>query len=77
MRYVCDEMRHLICVPYSIDGLHEMANVLQIKKCWFHSGKYPHYDIPKRRIAEIQGKCDLITPKELLVIIKEYLYETN
>jgi hypothetical protein len=70
MRYVCDEMRHLICDPYSIEGLHQMAEVLGIKRCWFHNAKYPHYDIPKRRISEIQAKCDIVDPRDLLNIIK-------
>ena len=75
MRYVCDEMRHLICVPYSIEGLYKMAEDLGIKRCWFHRGsKYPHYDIPKKRIAEIQAKCEVINPRELLKIIKASLH---
>jgi hypothetical protein len=44
-----------------------MAKDLEIKKCWFHKD---HYDIPKRRIAEIQTKCEIITPREILSIIK-------
>jgi hypothetical protein len=50
-----------------------MAADLGIKRCWFHKGsKYPHYDIPKLRIAEIQAKCEVIDPRELLGIIKAY-----
>jgi hypothetical protein len=55
VRYLVDDKRHLICVPYSVAGLHEMAAILRIKKCWFHAGKYPHYDVPKRRVKEING----------------------
>lgn len=74
MRYLCDEMRHLICVPYSVENLHLMAGTLGIKRCWFHSGsKYPHYDIPKRRIAEIHAKCEVVTPQALLRVIKDAL----
>lgn len=30
----------------SLDELHEFAEVLGIKKCWFHgSASYPHYDV--------------------------------
>ena len=47
-----------------------MAKNLAIKRCWFHSGKYPHYDIPKGRIGEIQAKCSIISSKEILKIIK-------
>lgn len=77
MRYLCDNMRHLICDPYSIDGLHEMAKALDIKRCWFHNSTYPHYDIPKKRIDEIQNKCEIITPRELLQIIKSQMDANN
>lgn len=67
MRYICDNKRHLICEPYSIENLHKMAEELNIKKCWFHKGN--HYDIPKKRIEEIQNKCDVISTKEIVKII--------
>lgn len=71
MKYICDEQRHLICLPYSINNLHLMAKDLNIKRCWYHSSsKYPHYDIPKKRIKEIQGKSILVTPKTTLKLIK-------
>ena len=55
MKYYCDDQRHLVCIPYSIENLHKMAEDLNINKCWFHKN---HYDIPKRRIKEIQEKCN-------------------
>lgn len=67
MKYYCDNKRHLVCVPYSIENLHKMAIELDIKSCWFHKD---HYDIPKKRIAEIQSKCVVITPREIVAIIK-------
>lgn len=67
MIYLCDDKRHLICEPYSIENLHIMAEDLNIKKCWFHNS---HYDIPKRRISEIMNKCTIITSKEIINIIK-------
>lgn len=71
MRYLCDDMRHLVCVPYSVENLHRMADDLGIKRCWFHRGaSYPHYDIPKRRIAEITAKCELVSGREILAIVK-------
>ena len=68
MEYLCDEHRHLICIPYSIANLHAMAEVLNIKRCWFHKN---HYDIPKKRIEEIKNKCKIIQSKEIVKIIKE------
>lgn len=71
MKFYCDEMRHLVCVPYSIENLHCMAEQLGIKRCWFHaSSRFPHYDIPKRRVDEIQAKCTVVSARETLRIIK-------
>jgi len=67
VEYLCDNKRHLICQPYSIENLHKMAIDLDIKRCWFHKN---HYDIPKNRIEEITNKCKLITSKEIVNIIK-------
>ena len=53
MKYYTDKKRHLVCIPYSIENLHKMAIDLNIKKCWFHKD---HYDIPKKRISEIENK---------------------
>lgn len=73
MKYLTDGSRHLICVPYSIENLHKMADALGIKRCWFHNGKFPHYDIPKRRIAEIEAKCELVEPIDIVNTIKKYM----
>jgi hypothetical protein len=66
MKYLTDGMRHLICKPYSIENLHEMAEELGIHRCWFHGD---HYDIPKRRIEEIESQCEMISPQELVKLI--------
>ncbi len=69
-RYFSDSMRHLVCYPYSVAGLHTMAARLEIKRCWFHAGRLAHYDIPKRRIEEIHGLTEVIGPRQLLAIVK-------
>lgn len=66
LKYYCDKMRHLVCVPYNIENLHVMAEDLGIKKCWFHKN---HYDIPKKRIEEVTDKCNLISSQEIVKII--------
>lgn len=66
MQYFCDNKRHLICKPYSIENLHKMAEDLNIKRCWFHKN---HYDIPKKRIEEITNQCVLISSKDIFKII--------
>jgi len=67
MKYFCDNKRHLVCVPYSLENLHKMADELGIKKCWFHKN---HYDIPRKRIGEIKNKCIFVSSKEIVNIIK-------
>jgi Protein of unknown function (DUF4031) len=67
MLYLTDRKRHLICYPYSIDNLHKMAKDLNIKKCWFHKN---HYDIPKKRVEEIESKCLFISSKLIIKIIR-------
>lgn len=66
--YYCDNKRHLVCVPYSITGLHAMAKALDIKRCWFHKD---HYDIPERRIAEVTAQCTLVSDREIVNIKNE------
>ena len=75
MKYYCDDQRHLICLPYTVVNLHKMASIFNIKRCWFHGGRDPHYDIPKRRIAEVTTKCILVSSKELLTMIKAAVAE--
>lgn len=71
MKFYHDIMRHLVCVPYSVENLHAMAIELGIKRCWFHSHKdHPHYDIPKRRMATIAERSTLVSPRQVLAITK-------
>jgi hypothetical protein len=64
--YVTDGKRHLICLPYTLPNLHVMADELGIKRCWFHR---THYDIPKRRIDEIENQCLKVTSREIVTLI--------
>lgn len=66
MVYYYDRMRHLVCIPYSVENLHKMAEDLNIKRCWFHKN---HYDIPKRRIDEIASKATKLSLREIYNII--------
>jgi hypothetical protein len=70
MRYFSDNHRHLVCWPYSVPGLHQMAVELGIKRCWFHAGRYPHYDVPLKRRAEIASKTEVVDSRVILRIIK-------
>lgn len=70
LKFLTDGARHLICIPYSIDNLHTMARQLNVKTCWFHRD---HYDIPKRRILEIEAKCQIVSSREIVKIIQTSL----
>ena len=75
MIYVTDRKRHLVCIPYSVENLHTMAADLNIGRHWFHKN---HYDIPKKRIAEIESQCKIVSSKEIVKIIRgEYDREYN
>lgn len=67
MKYYCDLKRHLVCVPYSKENLHKMAELLNIKRRWFHIS---HYDIPKRRISEIMKQCEIVSTRDIIKIIR-------
>lgn len=69
LTYVCDNYRHLVCVPYSVENLHRMAHELGINRCWFHNNGKPHYDLPKTRIEEIKAKCTVVPRAHLASII--------
>lgn len=70
MKYYCDSSRHIVCVPYSVENLHAMADALGVKRCWYHVGRFPHYDMPKKRITELTAKCEQVDGKTILRIIK-------
>jgi hypothetical protein len=71
MKFYCDSSRHIVCVPYSVENLHAMADALGIKRCWYHAGaSYPHYDMPKKRVVELTAKCELVDSRAILRIAK-------
>jgi hypothetical protein len=46
-----------------------MARELGIHRGWFHGGRHPHYDIPKRRIREIMARCRVVSSRDILKIL--------
>lgn len=49
-----------------------MAADLRLHRCWFHAGRFPHYDIPKLRRREVEARCGRVTSKRIVEIIKEH-----
>jgi hypothetical protein len=73
LKYYCDNKRHLVCKPYSITNLHQMARDLNIDSCFFeysNKGRLAHYDIPKLRLKEIMDRCTIVNYREIVKIIK-------
>ena len=68
MKYFSDKHRHLVCYPFSVEGLHAMAVDLKISRHWYHGGRHPHYDIPKKRIQEISARTEVVSGRVILRI---------
>lgn len=66
LKYYVDLGRHLVCEPYSLKNLHQMAENLDIKRCWFHKN---HYDVPKQRVQEMYSKCLVVSARAIVAII--------
>lgn len=64
---ICDNKRHLICLPYTLENLHELARQFRIKPHWFHKN---HYDIPKRQVEIIMAECKVVTTRQIVRIIR-------
>lgn len=47
-----------------------MAEELGIARCWYHGGRLPHYDMPKKRMDEITAKCIVVSSKEIVRIAR-------
>jgi FMN phosphatase YigB (HAD superfamily) len=67
---VYDRLRHLACIPYSLENLHEAAKQVGINRCWFDRD---HYDIPQKCIERIKQRSDCreIRPREMLKIVRK------
>ncbi|MGI4834646.1 MAG: hypothetical protein ACRYFK_14415 [Janthinobacterium lividum] len=70
LRYLCDENRHLICLPFSPKNMKQMAEELYLERK--HLSKIPckrFYRIPFDRIEEIQEQCERVPAWHILEII--------
>jgi hypothetical protein len=71
--YVTDK-KHLICVPYSIENLHKMAEKFGIGKSLF---KINHYSLSKfneSAIERISKKCRIISTSNIIEVIRSPQY---
>lgn len=71
LRYFSDSQRHLVCWPYTVDNLHKMAKILGIKRCWYDPNPaHPHYDVPQKDMRVIRNRTEVVSPREILKIVK-------
>lgn len=70
MKIFLDDQRHLVTFPYTEANLHLAAESLRIKRQWFHSGDKFHYDVPKRTMPRIINQVNLVSPKDIVRIIR-------
>jgi hypothetical protein len=70
LRYLCDENRHLICLPFSLENMKRMAFELELKrKCLSKVPGKRFYRIPLGRLDEIMHQCEVVAAWEILEII--------
>lgn len=73
VKIYADRSRHLVCEPYSVENLHRAAEMLGIKRCWFHgSARHKHYDIPKRMVESVlsDARITVVTCRDVLNICR-------
>lgn len=65
-----DSMRHLVS-DTSLEELHEFAQSVGIKRCWFDSNPaHPHYDIPKKLVRAVEKSSAVkVKPREILTAL--------
>lgn len=70
LRYLCDENRHLVCLPFSWENMQTMLFQLELKRKGLSKtpGKR-FYRIPFDRLEEIMDRCEVVAAWEILEII--------
>lgn len=58
----------------SLAELHAWATTYGIGRHWFHGGRHPHYDVPKRRRGDDLG-YRRVRPREVLVAANQLVYQ--
>lgn len=65
--YITDGVGNVICLPYSVENLHKMADDLGIAKRWYRNG---HYNVPKEIADGLEEKCDKVTTTTLFRTVR-------
>lgn len=67
---------HLIS-DVGVEHLHLFCKEIGIKRCWYHVGRWPHYDIPKLRrknFFEDHPEVLKVSSREIVRILKEQMF---
>lgn len=56
---------HLVSTA-GLQDLHDFAASVGIKRCWFHPGRHPHYDLPRRMRGQPLAGAITVTSKEIV-----------
>lgn len=69
-RYLCDQNRHLICLPYSQEHMKQLGAELVLKRRYLSKieGKR-FYRIPFDRVDEIENRAEVVPACRILQII--------
>jgi len=59
-------------VADSLAELHEFAEKMGIKRCWFHGVKkgHPHYDAPNFAKVAVRSNSQFVTSRQILKLSK-------
>lgn len=69
--FLSDELRHLVCLPFSVPNLFAMADHFGVYRGWVDAtNRSPHVDIPLYRMADIRPRTIRIWGRTTLAIIK-------
>lgn len=64
---------HLISIV-SLDHLHEYCKSIEIKRCWYHPGRFKHYDIPKKMRKDFfknNPEVNKVSSREIVLLLKK------
>jgi hypothetical protein len=50
--------------------LHNFARLSDIKECWFHNGKFKHYDLPKKRRHKLLAGAIKVSSRDIVWALK-------
>lgn len=68
--YLTDGRKNIICLPYSIENLHQMAKELGMNEKYFNKD---HYVVPDHMVDEIEDKCGKVSTQTLFLTARNGL----